>query len=234
MNFSPQLPFDFSVSEHFTFANLLVPARNAELVDLLKDLEHYTEPVAFVWGSEGCGKTHLLQAVCRDQEDRGALQALYLPMARIRVFGPEVFASLHHMDLICLDDLHLVAGDKAWEEALFEFFNRSREAGVRLLVTALQSPRGIEFALPDLASRMAWGVTYQLHELSDEDKLAALDQRAREKNMPLPLEVLSYIFNRHPRDLQGLLAVMETLDKLSLAEKRRLTIPFVRKVMNWQ
>jgi DnaA family protein len=234
MNFSPQLPFDFSVSEHFTLANFLVQSRNAELVNLLKNLEHYTEPVAFVWGSEGCGKTHLLQAVCHDQQDRNTLHALYLPMANIRVFGPEVFASLHHMELICLDDLHLVTGDIAWEEALFEFFNRSREDGVRLLVSATQSPRGIDFALPDLASRMTWGVTYHLHELSDDNKLAAIDQRAREKNMPMPPEVLSYIFNRHPRDLQGLLAVIETLDKLSLAEKRRLTIPFVRKVLNWQ
>jgi DnaA family protein len=233
MNFSPQLPFDFSVSEHFTLTNFLVPSRNAELVNLLKNLEHYTEPVAFVWGSEGCGKTHLLQAVCHDQRDRGTLHALYLPMANIRVFGPEVFASLHHMELICLDDLHLVTGDMAWEEALFEFFNRSREDGVRLLVSATQSPRGIDFALPDLASRMTWGVTYHLHDLSDDNKLAALDQRAREKNMPMPPEVLSYIFNRHSRDLQGLLAVIETLDKLSLAEKRRLTIPFVRKVLNW-
>lgn len=234
MVFSPQLPFDFSVPENITFSNFLVPARNAELVDLLKRVEEYPEPVGFIWGAEGAGKTHLLQAVCRDQQDRGALQALYLPMRKIRVFGPEVFGSLHHMDLICLDDLQVVTGDAVWEEALFEFFNRSRDNGVRLLVTANQSPRGLAFALADLASRMSWGVIYQLHELNDEDKLAALDQRARDKHMPMDADVLRYIFNRHPRDLQSLLAVLETLDTLSLAEKRRLTLPFVRKVMNWQ
>ena len=233
MKFSPQLPFDFCISEKNTFSNFLVPPRNAELVGLVQQFENYNEPVAFIWGSEGVGKSHLLQAVCYDQEERGALQSLYLPMKKIRIFGPEVFNSLHHMDLICLDDFHEVTGDRDWEETLFAFFNRSREAGVRLLVTAANSPRGLSFALPDLASRMSWGVTYQLHELNDDDKLAALDKRARDKNMPMTAEVLNYIFSRHARDLQSLLDVMDTLDQLSLAEKRRLTIPFVRKVMNW-
>ena len=233
MKFSPQLPFDFSISEKFTFNNFLVSHRNAELAGLVQQFESYEEPVAFIWGSEGAGKSHLLQAVCHDQEDKGGLQALYLPMQKIRIFGPEVFNSLHHMDLICLDDFHEVAGDRDWEETLFAFFNRSREAGVRLLVTATNSPRGLTFALPDLASRMSWGVTYQLHELKDDDKLAALDRRARDKHMPMPTEVLNYIFTRHARDLQSLLDVMDTLDQLSLAEKRRLTIPFVKKVMNW-
>lgn len=230
---SPQLPFDFSVTAHSTFANYLVSARNAELVDLLQRFENYAEPVAFVWGGTGLGKSHLLQAVCHDQDTRGCLQPLYLPMAKIRVFGPDVFSSLHHMDLICLDDLQLVAGERAWEETLFAFFNRARDAGVRLLVAADRPPRGLAFALPDLASRMSWGVIYQLHELNDADKLAALDQRAREKHMPMPPEVLNYIFTRHARDMQSLLGVLETLDQLSLAEKRRLTIPFVKQVMNW-
>lgn len=234
MKLSPQLPFDFTVSEKFTFDNFLVSHRNAELLSLLREIETSNANMAFVWGSEGVGKSHLLQALCHDQEDRQVLQALYLPMQKIRVFGPEVFNSLHHMDLICLDDLHEVAGQRDWEEMLFAFFNRTREAGVRLVVTADKSPRGLAFALPDLASRMAWGVIYQLHELKDEDKLMALEQRALEKHLSMPAEVLNYIFNRHSRDLESLLVVMETLDKLSLAEKRKLTIPFVKQFMHWQ
>jgi DnaA family protein len=137
------------------------------------------------------------------------------------------------MDLICMDDLQCIVGDKDWEESVFAFFNRSKEAGVKLLVTATSAPRGLEFSLPDLASRMSWGVIYQLHELQDEDKLEALDRRARERHMPLTTDVLQYVFSRHSRDLQSLLEVIDKLDQLSLAEKRRLTIPFVRKVMGW-
>jgi len=234
MKFSPQLPFDFSISEKYTFDNFLASSSNAELVTLLKDFGAYREAVAFIWGIEGVGKSHLLQAVCVDQESRGVIQPLYLPMKKIHMYGTEVFNSLHHMDLVCIDDLQCIVGQPEWEEALFEFFNRSRDAGVRLLVAADAPPRGLEFALPDLASRMSWGVTYQLHELNDEEKMAALAQRAIEKQLTMSADVLNYIFNRHSRELHSLLDVMDTLDQLSLAEKRRLTVPFVRQVMGWQ
>lgn len=233
MTFSPQLPFDFSVSEKYTFTNFLVTGKNLELVELLKNFHAYDDAVALIWGSAGTGKSHLLQALCHDLEEMGSLHALYLPMQKIRIFGPEVFNSLHHMDVICMDDFDCVIGEAAWEESLFEFFNRSREAGVKLLVASENPPRGLGFSLPDLASRVSWGVTYQLHALDDDDKLEALDSRAREKHMVLAPEVLQYIFMRHSRELQSLLDVLERLDKLSLAEKRRLTIPFVRRVMGW-
>jgi DnaA family protein len=125
-------------------------------------------------------------------------------------------------------------GEKEWEESLFEFFNRCREEGVKLLVSSENSPRGLNFDLQDLASRMSWGVIYQLHELNDDEKMTALDLRAKERHLPLSEEVMLYIYNRHSRDLQSLLEVVDRLDQLSLAEKRRLTIPFVRKVMGWK
>ena len=207
----------------------------------------FNEHLAFVWGNPGVGKSHLLQALCHEheiREDAGnnhelnaeqqqKLQCLFLPMQKIKIFGPEVFNSLHHMDIICIDDFDFVIGDKEWEERLFEFFNRSREEGVKLLVSAKNSPRGLDFSLPDLASRMSWGVIYQLFELNDEEKMAAMDRRAREKHMPMSTEVLQYIFMRHSRDLQSLVSVLNKLDQLSLAEKRRLTIPFIKQVMNW-
>lgn len=251
MHFSPQLPFDFSVSENFSFSNFLVSEKNAELLELVKNFSSHNDVITFIWGNKGVGKSHLLQALCHanDMANKNTnkpanehshaaskvqtLQCLYLPMQKIKLFGPEVFGSLHHMDVICLDDFDTVVGDKDWELSLFEFFNRSREQGVKLLVSAENAPRGLPFSLPDLASRMSWGVIYQLHELNDEEKISALDRRAREKHMPLETEVLQYIYMRHSRDLQSLLTVLDKLDQLSLAEKRRLTIPFVKKVMDW-
>lgn len=199
----------------------------------MKQFDNASEAVTFLWGARGVGKSHLLQALCNDNEINDSLQSLYLPMEKIKVFGPDVFGSLHHMELICIDDFDLVTGDKEWEESLFEFFNRSREAGVKLVVSAVNSPRGLDFALPDLASRMSWGVIYQLHELDDEEKLMALDARANDRHMPLTSDVLNYIYQRHSRELQSLLEILDKLDELSLAEKRRLTIPFVRQVMGW-
>lgn len=233
MNFSPQLPFDFSPEENLNFGNLLVSEQNSELVEFLQNYSDNPELMVYIWGHPGAGKSHLLQALCSRETDRDGMQSLYLPLEKIRLFGPDVFNSLHHMDLICLDDFDCVIGDRHWEESLFEFFNRSRAAGVKLVIASRQSPRGSDFSLPDLGSRMSWGIIYQMVELDDDEKLEALDKRAQEMQMPLSPELLQYIYQRHPRDLQSLLTVLEKLDQLSLAEKRRLTIPFVGKVMGW-
>lgn len=233
MNFSPQLPFDFSVSEKFTFDNFLVSRQNQELVSLLTDFQNTRDKVAFIWGNTGVGKSHLLQALCHSNEESKGMQALFLPMQKIRVFGPDVFKSLHHMELICIDDVDTVVGERSWEESLFEFFNKSLEAGVKLVISSANSPRGLDFALQDLASRMSWGLIYQLYEINDEEKISALDKRSRARHMPLAPDVLQYIYMRHSRDLQSLLEVLDKLDELSLVEKRRLTIPFVRQVMGW-
>jgi len=234
MNFTPQLPFDFSVSERSTFHNFLVSPKNAELLEVLQSLPLSDDSMVFIWGKEGTGKSHLLQALCHACEESGARQALYLATGKIRMFGPEVFSSLHHMDLICIDDIQTLLGDAAWEESLFAFFNRARDAGVKLVISATSAPRALDFSLPDLASRLSWGMVYHLHELDDDVKLEALQQRAETMNMPIPVDVLQYLYHRHPRNLQSLLEVLERLDQLSLAEKKRLTTAFVRQVMGWQ
>ena len=90
----------------------------------------------------------------------------------------EVLAGAERMALVCLDDLDAVVGDAGWEQALFHFCNRTRESGTRLLFAASEAPRNLPVQLPDLQSRLSWGVVLQLGEPSDEDKLDILCFRA--------------------------------------------------------
>jgi DnaA family protein len=143
-----------------------------------------------------------------------------------------VFEGLEQLELVCLDDVDAIAGDVFWEHALFDLFNRLRDAGRTLLVTASRRPDESGFGLPDLVSRLGWGVCYVLKPMPEADIMAALAYRARGRGLELPVETAQYLLRRFPRDLPTLFSLFETLDIASLVEQRRLTIPFVRSVLD--
>jgi DnaA family protein len=140
---------------------------------------------------------------------------------------------LDDLDWLCIDGLQFVAANSAWELALFALFNALRDKGGRLLIAANASPNKLPIALPDLQSRLNWGLALSIQPLSDEEKLAALQLRAKARGLDLSDEVGQYILHRAPRDMGPLFQCLNTLDKASLAEQRRLTIPFVKQVLGF-
>lgn len=227
MPLSSQLPFDFALHNEFTFNNYLLTGLNDELVNSLQ-AEILPENFYFIWGVSGSGKSHLLQAACALHEN-----SVYLPLQLFYSYGMEVLDGLHQMDFICIDDVQLVLGDVLWEEKLFSLFNSCQATNSRLIISSALAPLQLKYFLADLQSRFNSGVTYQLHELDENGKMAALRQRAEAAGIPLKEEVISYIYLRSERSTQKLFSVLAELDKLSLAEKRKITIPFVKGIMQW-
>jgi DnaA family protein len=114
-------------------------------------------------------------------------------------------------------------------------YNRLRDKPqCRLLVSADCAPRDLGSRLPDLVSRMGWGVSFHLLPLNDDEKIAALKLRAHARGIVLTDEVLRFIIHRASRDMVELFEHLQQLDTLSLAEKRRITIPFVKEALGWQ
>ncbi len=97
-----------------------------------------------------------------------------------------------------------------------------------LVVAASAGPMALGLKLPDLATRLAAGLVYQLQPLSDEEKIAALRLRAERRGMEMGEDVAHYLLTRYPRDLHSLFALLDKLDTATLAAQRRLTIPFLR------
>ncbi|MCK2183346.1 DnaA regulatory inactivator Hda [Halomonas getboli] len=233
MNRAPaQLPLGVGLRDDATFANFH-PGPSATLVDrLTRQLDDDGEPFLYLWGAEGVGRSHLLQAACHAASDRDR-RALYLPLAELGHFPPLMLEEVERLDLVAIDDLDRVVGRKRWEEALFHAFNRLRDAGKRLIIAAEAPPRQLSVKLPDLASRLTWGMTFHVQGLGDDDRLAALQLRARVRGMQLPDEVARYILHRGPRRLDALFEALETLDRASLSAQRKLTIPFVKQALGW-
>ena len=230
-----QLPLGVRLRDDATFANYYPGANAAALgyVERLCEAEAgWTESLIYLWGSAGVGRSHLLQAACLRFEQRGE-QAVYLPLAEVVEYGPELLDNLEQCELVCLDDLDAVAGRRDWEEALFHLFNRLRDSGRRLLLGAATSPRELAVQLADLKSRLTLALVFQLHVLSDEDKLRALQLCASRRGLHLSDEVGRFILTRGERSMSALFELLERLDQASLQAQRKLTIPFLKETLGW-
>ncbi len=184
----------------------------------------------YLWGANGTGKSHLVTAAAK-AADNNSLAVAYIPLSRAPELSPEMFNNIEHMDLICLDDIHSIAGDPDWEEALFHLFNRTREQAANLIITANCGPSALQLDLPDLVSRLASGVSYRLSALDDSTKTQLLVDLAKKRGMELSADTANYILNNYSRDTAALLAFLERLDHASLAAQRKLTIPFIRTLI---
>lgn len=226
-----QLPLDIGMDEGMTFENFHA-GPNAAAVEALAQLARAGgERALFLWGGDGRGKSHLLQAACRLADSAGR-RAIYLPMAQVVLLDPEVVDNLDRYQLVCVDDVHRVAGIDPWQQALFVLFNALAERGGAFVATARTAPNAIKRLLPDLASRLGWGPVFQLVALSDAEKIAALQQRAARRGLDLPEETANYLLNRQQRDMHSLCATLDALDTASLAAQRKLTLPFVKSLFD--
>lgn len=222
-----QLPLSIALRDDTTFANFLELPGNSLALQALQHIDSAgAYSLTYLAGAPATGRSHLLQAVCHEQP-----QSVYLPLAElVQYAAADVFADLEHQRLVCLDDIDAVAGQGAWEEALFHFLNRKMQAGGAVLVSAGQQPGGI-FSLPDLVSRLQQGLPLRLALSEDIDKAQIFAWRGRLRGMQIASEVSTFVLRHYSRDLRQLMALLDRLDALSLEQKRRVTIPFVREVI---
>jgi DnaA family protein len=222
-----QLALPLRLADHAVFGSFLGTG-NETLVATLVDLAERGEGQGcWLWGPAATGKTHLLQAVCDSAGDR----SVYVPLAQLAEAGPGLIDGLASREIVCLDDLDAVAGDPTWENALFDLCNQVLDAGHNLVVAAPMSPRECPVDLPDLQSRLARLPTFQVRSLDEADRVAALQLRARHRGLDLPDDTAKYLLSRSRRDMASLYELLDKLDLEALRAQRRLTIPFVKEVL---
>jgi DnaA family protein len=137
-------------------------------------------------------------------------------------------AALANPSLVAADDVESL--DAGAQQALFNAINEAREGGPGVIASGVAAPAGLALR-EDLRTRLAWGLVYQLHAPSDAEKAAYLRAEAARRGLRLPEEVLAYLLTHLPRDLASLNAVLEALDRYSLASQRPLTLPLVREAL---
>ncbi len=228
-----QLPLDFRPDRRAVLSRFMVCAANRELDQALARFQAGEGPnFLYIYGPPEEGRSHLLQGVCQSLAE--GMRSYYLPLAELCSFPPSALMDgLDASGLLCLDDLEAAVGDIHWERALFHYFNRSQRQGGRLLSVAALAPNTLSPRLPDLASRLSAGAVYHLSPLGEEERADLFRQRIRERGLQLEEGVLQFILNRSHRSTGSLLAILERLDRASMAARRRLTVPFVKEVCGW-
>lgn len=222
---SQQLTLGIRLRDDATFDNYYADDNE----QVVYNLQNQQDPYIFLFGEAGTGKTHLLQAACHAGGKKG-LPVVYLPLAE-QDLVPAMLDGLENMALIALDDIHQVVGDDVWELALFNLYNRVRERGGFMLVSSSVPLASLNIKLADLRSRFSWGPVFQLTALSDKGKQYALQQRAKNRGLELSDDAVKYLLKRSSRDMNSLFLLFEKLDKASMIEKRKLTIPFIKNYL---
>ena len=141
----------------------------------------------------------------------------------------DALLGLESLDFVCVDDLEKLLGNKLWEEALFDLYNRIFDSGSQLVVAANDSYQSLPFVLEDLRSRLSWGFTFHLKALQDEGKLQLMTQLAEEHGWQLGHSVGQYILRHYSRDTHSVVELVRSLDKLSLSRSRKVTLPLVKE-----
>jgi len=200
-----------------TFDNF-VAGRNAELITILRAQcrPDAAERMVYLWGDAGCGRTHLLGAAARAAEAAGLRPAWF----------PDVTDAAS--EFVLVDDVERL--DIATQTALFVCYNEVRDAGGRLLAAGKVPPAQLPLR-PELLTRLAWGLVYQVHALTDREKSLALEQHARARGLHLPTEVSAYLLRHERRDLPSLMAMLDALDRYSLEAQRPITVPLLRELL---
>ncbi|MGH8509688.1 MAG: DnaA regulatory inactivator Hda [Gammaproteobacteria bacterium] len=209
---------------------LYYPGPNREVLERVRRLGEKPASL-YLWGPSGTGKTHLLQAAGHDFTALGR-RACYLALAQSAELSPMVLEGLEDLDLVCIDELHTIAGNPEWERALLHLYERLRDFGRCFVVASRESPGFISIDLPDLKSRLAWGLVFHLRQLDECDKVRALQWRAKLRGADLPEGVAKYLLRRNSRAMAELCRVLDELDESSLAMQRRLTLPLMRAVLD--
>ena len=228
---SQQLLLSVQLQDRYSFDNFLLTEQQ-QVVDCLQQMakgsgEHYV----YLWGSAGVGKSHLLQSCCSSANKLG-FAAIYLPLRdEFANLSPAILESLEQYDLVCIDDIEVIADSAEWQEAMMHLYNRIKDLGKCLVISGFCNANQLNIELADLRSRLSWGLSFRLEALSDSEKIAALCLRAKYRGLVLSQEVAEFLLRRCPRNMKELFAALDKLDKASLEAQRRLTIPFVKDVL---
>jgi DnaA-homolog protein len=207
------------------------PGSNGAAVALLQQLAAGRgEAWVFLHGAEGSGRTHLLMATCQAASAAG-LSAQYLPLAALGAPRDSAIRGFGGSDLLAVDDVDALAGDAAAEHALFDLYNRCRAEGSLLAFAAAAPPAQAGLGLPDLVSRLSSCTQFALRALDDAQRREVLRSRAEARGIALEEAVLDFLFTRYARDLGSLGALLDRVDSASLAAQRRVTVPFLRRLL---
>lgn len=224
---TPQLPLKLSSAAEWSFETFIGPP---EVLLPLRQLAAEQGGLIYLAGPGGSGKTHLALATVQAASREGRL-AQYLSGPALRQRARAGLEGMEQADLVVLDDLDALSGEQADELAVFDFHNRASDRGMALIYVASLPPAQLPVQLPDLRSRLMQCLQLRLTLPDDRLRQQILQAKAQARGWLLDEAAIGYVLRRAGRDMGELAHLLERLDQASLAEQRRVTVPFIRRLL---
>ena len=198
---------------------------NAEMAHLMHQFAQRAsrEHFCYLWGETGAGKTHLLQGLAATRGTR------YIDGGAPKTLAQSAFVYAPEISLYLVDDIDQLSPRRQIDA--FALFNQVREHGAYMVCTGPVPPAVLPVR-EDLRTRMGWGLIYQIHDLSDDEKIAALTQAAEARGLTISASVLPYLLSHFKRDMHSLATMLDALDHYSLETRRPVTLPLLRDLLH--
>tara|TARA_B100001769_G_scaffold16142_1_gene10902 strand:+ start:34 stop:741 length:708 start_codon:yes stop_codon:yes gene_type:complete len=228
---STQIPFKFDNFKKRDFDSFF-QGENKDLLYFLNTMiKTRGNNSIYIWGPQGTGKTHLLQAACK-QANEMDWHVTYIPLEQYRDFSIDILDGLGKLDLVCIDDLEFIIDNIEWQQRVTLLFNEIRDNKNSIIISSKISPNNIKIDLDDLKSRLVWGHVFKIKAADDELKIKILKKEANERSFNLNDDVVEFLIRRSNRDLTSLIEILDEIDRSSLAAKRKITVPFVKELIS--
>ena len=227
LNFNLRAPASF---ENFYTGSALPDNKTSKLEIITGILEQFADNkhrFVYLYGQAATGKTHLLQAIGNQLQPNSTRSYFYLSF-KTENLSPQVLDDLNIFDVLCLDDLDSISQNKDWELALFDCYNQRLDAGKQLLIASKDAPSNWGFELADLKSRLSSALILEVPVCGDDDKFEILTEWVNRNFIIIEPKVILFILQNYSRDLGSLFDLFTYLSEMSLREKKKITVPFIK------
>ena len=184
----------------------------------------------FLYGAKDSGKSFLLQSTCNYYASDNK-SSVYIPISEAIKHETGFIDSLEGLDLICLDDIDLIASNKDWEVGIFNLINDCLSSNCRLIFSSCKNPSSINFELADLRSRIKRIDHIELYPISDANLPEAIKFVSQLRSINLGDKEINYLVTYTKRNMSDLIEIISKLDQLSMELKRKITVPLIKEII---
>ena len=225
-----QIALPLSLDRQYSFENFISERADLITASLRALVRGDGEAQIGLWGTAASGKTHLLNASADYARKKGVVLQIYDARQLLQCDANE-FEGFSHCDVLAIDNLDAIAGNPDWEACFYQVINRCRDGDYRFVFAMLHRPEDIETTLDDFRSRLQWGLMLQLPSNDDSEIRQILRKRAQLIGIELGEDVISYLMTHHARNLDTQMSILRRLDRASLSQQRKVTIPLAKQAL---